>query len=468
MKITWATHELRHADLGDRRLNRRLRKLVAALASRPESSLPHATGTWAATKAAYRFWDNRRVGHHAIHAAHRRSTLERLPADGVLLAIQDTTSLDFTTHAATTGLGYLARRTRQGLWLHSTLLASEASVPLGIVHQRLWVRHPEDLGKRAQRRHRETAAKESQRWLTAQAATDRLLPADRTVITIGDREADFYDLFAAPRRAGRHLLVRAKSRRAVRHEARLLLAAVRRGPAQGQVTLELGRRPDRSARPATVTVRYGTFAIKPPSTHPRRKDLAPLSVTAVLVEEDHPPPGQTAVRWLLMTTLPVQSFAEAVQVVRWYSLRWLIERYHFTLKSGCRVEQLQLAKAARLKRALATYGIVAWRLLWLTYEAREHPEVAGDRVLSAQEWQVLQRHFTKSARVPRRPPTLRQAVRWIAQLGGFLARKGDGEPGVKVLWRGLRRLQDLATGSQLAPGSPRQQPAASRSPPRCG
>jgi Transposase DNA-binding/Transposase Tn5 dimerisation domain len=451
MNTSWANHELCSASLPDQRLQRRLVHIVEALARRPESSVPQAAGNWAATKATYRFWANPRISHHTIRAAHRQSTLERLPPQGVLLAIQDTTSLDFTAHPATTGLGYLARRTRLGLWLHSTLCVSGAGVPLGVLHQRFWVRRLEELGKRAQRRHKETKTKESQRWLTAQTATDHLLPADRTVITLGDREADFYDLFALPRRPGRHLLVRAKSRRAVRHEARLLWAAVRSCPAQGQIDLELGRRPDRPARQATLTVRYGTFPIQPPSTHPRRKELPPLPVTAVLVEEENPPPGQTAVRWLLMTTLPVNSLAEAVQVVRWYTQRWLIERYHYTLKSGCRVEDLQLETAARLKRAVATYAIVAWRLLWLTYEARQHPEAPCDHVLSAREWQVLSRHFTKFSQEPRQPPSLQQAVRWIAQLGGFLARRHDGEPGVKVIWRGLRRLQDLVTGFQLTP-----------------
>lgn len=451
MNTSWADYELRHAALPDRRLQRRLVRIVEALARRPECSVPQAAGNWASTKAAYRFWDNRRVSHHALRAAHRQSTLERLPSEGVLLALQDTTSFNFTSHPATTGLGYLARRKRRGLWLHSTLCVSSAGVPLGTLHQRFWVRRLDELGKRAQRRHKETKDKESQRWLTAQTATDQLLPAERTVITVGDREADFYDLFALPRRPGRHLLVRAKSRRAVRHEARLLWAAVRASPAQGQVDLELGRRPDRPARRATLTIRYGTFQIQPPSTHPRRKELPPLAVTAVLVEEEHPPAGQPAVRWLLMTTLAVNGLADAVQVVRWYAQRWLIERYHYTLKSGCRVEDLQLQTAARLKRALATYAIVAWRLLWLTYEARQHPNAPCDRVLGAREWQVLQRHFTKSSPKARRPPTLRQAVGWIAQLGGFLARRQDGEPGVKVIWRGMRRLQDLVAGFRRSP-----------------
>jgi hypothetical protein len=147
--------------------------------------------------------------------------------------------------------------------------------------------------------------------------------------------------------------------------------------------------------------------------------------------------------------LPIDTLEQACQCVRWYSLRWLIERFHFTLKSGCRIEQLQLETAQRLGKALATYSIVAWRLMWLTYAARLHPEDSCEIVLPPTEWRLLRRKFEPQNRSPK-PPTLRQAVRWIAQLGGFLARKGDGEPGLKTLWRGLGVLHHLLEGARLA------------------
>ena len=122
-----------------------------------------------------------------------------------------------------------------------------------------------------------------------------------------------------------------------------------------------------------------------------------------------------------------------MQAVAWYALRWLVERYHYVLKSGCRVERLQLETAKRLQRALATYAVVAWRLLWLTYEARRHPEASCEAVLPREQWQVLHQVVHKTTTIPAAPPSLREAVRQIARLGGFLARKGDGEPGVKTI-----------------------------------
>lgn len=447
---TWAEHELLHADLPDQRLRRRLVRLAADLAEHPNTSIPEAAGAWASAKAAYRFFDNDRVADQAIRDAHCQRTVERLPADGVFLAIQDTTDLDFTTHPATTGLGYLGHPKHLGLLVHSTLAATTDGLPLGLLHQQVWQRDPRLLGKRRSRRHKETKDKESQRWLDGLQAVAAVAPRTATAVVVGDREADFYDLFAAPRPAPVHLLVRARSRRRVRHELGLLGKAVAALPAAGHLTVTVPRGDGRPQRQARLTARCGEFLIEPPATHPRRKELAPLRLWAVQVEEESPPGGQRPVRWLLLTTLPVTSLEEAVRVVVWYTRRWLIERYHYVLKSGCRLEELALATAERLRRALAVYAVVAWRLLWLTYAARRQPEASCAGVLGQEEWEVLYRQVEKTAAVPAGPPTLRRVVGLIARLGGFLGRKGDGEPGVKVLWRGLRRLEDLVAGWRLA------------------
>lgn len=137
-------------------------------------------------------------------------------------------------------------------------------------------------------------------------------------------------------------------------------------------------------------------------------------------------------------------FSEACEYLKWYSYRWLIERYHYCLKSGCQIEELQLENAERIERALATYAIVAWRLLWLTYSARKNPEQTVEGILETHEWQALYCKIHKTNQPPEHAPSLSECVRWIAQLGGFLGRKGDGDPGVKTLWRGLQRLHDIA------------------------
>lgn len=451
----WLDHELRYLDFGDVRLVKRFARLLADLVAQPTASIPHACGTWAKTKAAYRFWSSPHVTAHAIRSAHVRTTLERITAHRTILAIQDTTSLDFTRHPATRDLGPLTPSTHQGLFVHSVRAATTGGVPLGLLDQAVWARDPATTGKKHQRRKRLTSDKESQRWLTALSATQTLVPAEVQVVTIADREADIFDLFALPRPPHAHFLIRATHNRVVDHEAHLLWTTLRHQTVGGTLVVALRRGDERPARQAHLALRWTTVNLQPPRHRPARAQLQPVAVQALLAEEVNAPDGTVPIRWLLLTTLPLSQYAEAVQYVRWYTLRWLVERYHYVLKSGCRIEQLQLETADRLERALATYSIVAWRLLWLTYHAREHPDAPCTVALSQTEWQALYATHHRTTTLPAVPPGLSEAVRWIAQRGGFLGRRRDGAPGVQTIWRGLQRLHDIAaTWSLLHPDAP--------------
>ena len=214
--------------------------------------------------------------------------------------------------------------------------------------------------------------------------------------------------------------------------------------------MKLQRTPRRGARTAVVSVRFTQLWLRPPE---HLRELSPIAVTAIQAEEMQPPLKETPIRWLLLTTLAVPDLAMARQCLRWYSFRWAIERYHLALKSGCRLESLQLKHSARLERALACYAIVAWRLMWLAYGARVAPDATVTGVLERVEWQALYCHVhqtcTPPVRSPDDPPRLSQCLLWIAQLGGFWGRKSDGEPGARTIWRGLRRLRDLVRQTVL-------------------
>lgn len=440
----WAASELHSTAFKDIRLTKRLFRLVDDLSAHPTASIPEASGSWAATKGAYRFLDSKRVTPEAIRAAHQDHTLTRVGFHTAVLVIQDTTELDFTPHPATSGLGYLSHPKHQGFKVHSALAATTDGVPLGLVDQAVWTREKATLGKKHQRAKRATEEKESQRWLTSLSASQDAIPDDIQVITVADREADFYPLFAAQRRSGVELLIRAAHNRRVDADTRLLEEAIAAAAVGGTLTIAVPRRDDQPARQATLSLRWTSVQLAPPQNAKARATLPHIPVQVVVAEELTPPPGVKALRWVLLTTVPVTGWDDAVQIVRWYRTRWLIERYHFVLKSGCGIEKLQLESADRLQRALAVYCVVAWRLLWLTYEARQQPDEVCTVVLARHEWQALYCTIHQTPLPPATAPTLRQAVRWIAQLGGFLARKGDGEPGVQTIWRGLRRLEDIA------------------------
>jgi hypothetical protein len=445
----WAATELQFADLGDKRRNKRLVRLVEDLAAQPNASVPQASGDLAATQAAYEFWSSPHIKAQAIGEAHQKSTLERVKQHTIIIAIQDTTELNFTHHPSKKGMGYLDNANSRGLKVHSVFCSSAQGVPLGVLHQQVWARDLADLGKKHQRHKKLTQDKESQRWLSALNATGSMISHETAVVTVADREADIYDLLVLPRCPNSHLLIRATHNRCVKRNPEALQVerlhqVMEQTPACGQLTLELRRHPERVARQATLTLRTTTLELQPPQTHPERERLEPVSLQVILAVEDNPPPGVEPVCWLLLTTLAVSCFEDVVECLRWYTYRWLIERYHYVLKSGCRLEQLQLETSARIYRALATYTIVAWRLLWITYQARYYPQTPADTVLATHEWQALYCTIHKTPIPPVSPPNLNTCVRWIAQLGGFLARKGDGEPGVKTIWQGLQRLHDIA------------------------
>jgi hypothetical protein len=184
------------------------------------------------------------------------------------------------------------------------------------------------------------------------------------------------------------------------------------------------------------------------------KKLAPVEVTAILAREDNPPAGEDPIEWLLLTNLPVESLEDACEKVQWYLCRWQIEVFFRILKSGCKVEQLQLQTRERIEVALALYLIVAWRVLYLTRLGRVAPDLSCEVAFSPQEWKAVYL-VSKREPPPSQPPRLLDMLVLVACLGGYLARTGDGPPGPKVIWIGLQRARDfvLALEAREASGS---------------
>jgi hypothetical protein len=206
----------------------------------------------------------------------------------------------------------------------------------------------------------------------------------------------------------------------------------------------------REPRVATVEVRFVAFTLNPPKR--LSSTLPNLAMYAIYVQEKDPPAGELPLEWMLLTNLPVKNFDQAYEKVQWYCLRWRIEMYHKVLKSGFRIEHCRLGDAQRLIRYITVMSIIAWRVLMLTLLARTHPEAPCTTLLTDHEWKVLYCTVKNTTSLPAIIPSLREAVIWIARLGGFLARKSDGQPGTILLWRGWKRLTDLTQGWRLAAG----------------
>jgi hypothetical protein len=388
------------------------------------------------------FWGNKRVSHEAILEKASAETRARLVGEKRVLLVQDTTSFNFSHHPATEGLGALENANALGFLAHTTLVVSDVGVPLGVLKQLVWARDAAQTGKRAQRHQRAFAEKESHKWVDGLPEKSEIPPEVHPLV-VCDAEAHIYELLAVLEKRGLDYVIRAADYRSFTPEGQALFALVAQQAVQAQVELLLKRRPDREARTAQLALRFGTVTLRRPQR--ADSDQTSLTVSVVDVQEENAPDGEKAVHWLLLTARPIHTAAEARQITTWYSYRWLVERLHYVLKSGCKLEASQLRQEARLERLLAVYTLVAWRILWLTYQARQTPDAPCTVALQTHEWQALYLFTHKQRRLPKQPPSLRQAVRWIAQLGGFLGRTGDGDPGVKVLWRGWTRLQDITT-----------------------
>lgn len=446
----WSREEFGRAELGDVRRTRRLEVLGTAMAERSSTSLTEICADWAEQKAGYRFFSNEAVRPESILASHRAATEERMSSEAVVLAVQDTTTLNYSHHPATIGLGALKRATDRGLVVHTTLAVTPERVPLGIVAQEVWARDPATVGKRARRKTRPIEEKESRKWLTSLEATIAVKATCPTthLVSVGDREADVYDLFLVERPAGVDLLIRGAWDRGGEGPQSHLWATVAEAPRLGTRTVEVPRRPGQPARTAEVALHAQPVTLRPPCA--RTGDGLPtVTVTALWVIETAPPPDAEPLEWLLLTTLPVTTAAWANTLVDWYCCRWEIEVWHATLKSGCKIEERQLDTARRLHRCLAVTSVVAWRMLFASRLARAGPDLPCSALLTTPEWQALACHSLKVATPPSDPPSTRQAVRWIAQLGGFPARASDGHPGPTTLWRGFLHLADLTSMFRL-------------------
>jgi hypothetical protein len=462
--VDWAEEEFGGCALVDARLTARLLTLARDFYARPMANVPQACASRAKTKAAYRFLEHGDTTMHTLLQPHYRASEARVSKESIVLAVQDSTSLDYTTHRATEGLGPIGSWAQgpQGLHLHSTLAFSVQGTPLGFLDVQCWARDREAFGKKQLRHQLPIEEKESYKWLKsyrALAAVQARCP-HTTLVSVGDREADLYELFAeaATHPAGPKLLVRAQHDRQLQNEQARLWQTLQAQPVTGVQVVHLPRQGSRAAREAHLAIRYAAVSLLAPTGH---KGAPAIALCAVYAQEQQAPAGVKPLEWLLLTTLPVTSFEHAREKLLWYTRRWGIEVLHRTLKSGCRIEQRQLGQADRLEACLAIDLVVAWRIYHLNKLGREHPEAACTLYFEDAEWKALMMFTTQNPVPPTKPPSLREAIHRVASLGGFLGRKGDGEPGTQTLWLGLQRLDDITVAISLTMRTATQSPVSS-------
>ncbi|MGH9390497.1 MAG: IS4 family transposase, partial [Vicinamibacteria bacterium] len=397
----WAEAEFGEARFNDERLTKRLVGIANDFFARPTGSIPEACGERARTKAVYRFCAHENVSMEAILEPHHESTISRAAKEKTILAIQDTTSVNYSAHLATEGLGPIGNcdaQTSLGLYVHSTLALSVAGTPLGLLNVQCWARDPEEHGKSKERKARPVDEKESRKWLMGYLATveaQRRLKATR-IVNVADREADDFELFTLARseEGSPDLLVRATHPRKIESadpKAPHLWEYVKSLPCEGSLPLVVPRRAARARRETTLEVRFSEVRVRPPKTsrHTSPVKLWAIAVTEAEAEaEKRAPAAREPIEWLLLTTLPVRNLDEAAEKVNWYALRWQIEVFHKTLKSGCRIEDRQLGTADSLEACLAVDMVVAWRIFHLAKLGRETPDAPCTVYFEDAQWKA--------------------------------------------------------------------------------
>jgi hypothetical protein len=438
----WAEEEFGTVRLYDNRLKQRLYTIAQDFYNSPQANIPEACGSKAGAMGAYRFFQNPKVTLDVVLSAHTEATIERIKPHRVVLVPQDTTTLNYSTHPMTEGLGPVNNTDDHaiGLLLHDTLAFTENGTPLGILDAQCWARDPQKKGKRYRRKELPIEQKESMKWLRSfqKAAQVQKLCPETMLVVMGDRESDIYELFleASKEPEGPKLLVRAERTRNRKVDQEFLWDFMAKQDVAGSLKIHVPRSGSRKARDAWIDIRFAEVALNPP----KRYGSAPsVRVWAVYVTEQTGQTVESPIEWMLLTTVEVKSFQDAQKRVEWYSGRWGIEVYHRTLKSGCRIKDRQLETADRLETCLGVDMVVAWRVYYLAMLGREIPEMPCTVFFKEIEWKALWCYVYKTPVPPEKPPSIGEAVFMVGGLGGHLGRKNDGFPGTQTLWRGLLR-----------------------------
>jgi len=455
MMATGIALELSGIALGDERLHKRSRKILEELAKNPEAGVNGAHAEWRDTLAAYRFFDNPQVTPEAILAPHREATLARMREHPVVLVVQDTTEFDLSAHPPRDAR-HLNDAERYGFYDHTHLALTPERLCLGVVGTEQYDRAAETLGTSRQRKHLPIEQKESMRWLRGIRLASELqgrLPATR-IVSVADSEADIYELLVEVGKQEtpaayviRSYENRCTTERDATQPGRTFVKVRQQldaAPVRQRRTIHLSQTPKRKAREAQLEIRTLALELKPPHVHP---DLPALTCHFVLVREVGGPGDGTDVEWLLLSDLPIETDDDVLRIIDYYVARWTIEVYFRTLKTGCRVEKIQLETLHRVKNCLALYKIIAWQVLHLTQLNRTTPEISCEAVFPPEQWQPVWLVVVKKP-LPEQPPRLGEFVRILAKLGGYNNRRSDPPPGPQVLWIACRRMLDITLAWQ--------------------
>lgn len=446
----WVEQQFGSCELGNALRTKRLQKVAANMLAQPEQSLPKQNTEWANLKAAYRLFDNECVTFDSVAEEHWQQTRQTQP--GRYLLISDTTDIDHFSHRATTGLSQLGKGDGRGMQLHNCLVYNcdekqIAGTAGALIHYRSHVPKNETRMQRLNR------IRESELWgnLVEQVGP---APEGCQWIHVFDRGGDNFEAMCHIRLTGCDWVIRAAKlqRNVVDQSGKAvpLKTALEQARVLGSYELHLRSRQGVGARTAQIEVSVVRVTFPRPRHHSpwvKQCGIDELEMNVVLVQEVNATAGATPIRWVLLTSLAVETFEDAWQVIEDYENRWLVEEYHKVLKTGCRVEVHALRTADRLEPLIGLISVIGTRLLQLKLIGRSQREAKASTHVPSSWLKCLKLARPK---VKLTGLSVYSFFREIAKLGGFLGRKHDGEPGWQTIWHGYQRLTALLDGMKLA------------------
>lgn len=421
-------------------------------------------------EGTYRWLRNDAIDPKAVDEGPFQATAAECRNRKLVLAVQDTTTLVFS-HSVADELGKVGGvKDHQvcGILVHSTLMIDASSgEPLGLSDQQRWSRPPAPAGSEPKRRNRTQEHKkrayqdkESIKWQQATEAMCCRLGNTGNVITVCDREADVYEYLSYLIEHEHRFVVRVSQDRCLATRKANLFNVLAKQPVVGKREAAIaqrgaqrgtGKQSTRLTRPArTATMAIRTLAVELARPANRRDGPESLQVSVVYLRERNAPKGVDPAEWLLFTTEPISEPEEVAQVIRYYEHRWLIEEFHLSWKTGCRIEHRRFQSPANLERVMAVTAPIAVRLLQLRSLSRTTPTIPCTIALSSTQWQCLFAKTDPKRPIPKRPPTIAWAVTALARLAGWRDTKRTGRIGWQTLWRGWAKLEGLVEGWSLA------------------
>lgn len=463
----WVIQELDSLEIGDVRLEKRVKILLSTLSHSPGESIPVSCRKWSETKAAYRCFSNDKVSSDKIMAPHKEKIIERTRQFKRALVLQDTTELNYSGQKQKQGVGPRRHEAERDLFIHPQLVISDSGLCLGVYDDYQWFRKELKTQKQSRKEitndslhKKHISEKETGRWIEGYNKSTELAKCcpDTQIISVSDREGDIYDLFECAEKTNgvkADWLVRMKSvKRATLNisgarDKLLLNERVMQIPSQQTVEFMLPEGREQSSRKVKQELRLARLTLHPPTGRRGKLRCSPVTVTVLLAKEINPPNNVQPLTWWLMCSIAPEKLTEPAQLIQWYLLRWQIEVFFKILKSGCQVEKLQLETFERTRNCLALYLIIAWRILYISSLYKVAPEESGDLIFDRKEWGYLW-ILVENTPPPEKIPNIRDSVLLLARLGGYLARKNDSAPGPKAIWSGLMRLMLSINAIEIA------------------